>query len=84
MSILARSFNDRLIRIRQSDRYVSATDMAQTCGKQFADWNRLKSTNEYLQAFHLATGIPVAELVEIHMGVEVGGRPENQGTWLHR
>jgi hypothetical protein len=83
MSILAKSFNDRLIRIRQDDRYVSATDMAQACGKLLADWKRLKSTSEYLEAFQSAMGIPIAELVEIHMGVEVGGRPENQGTWLH-
>jgi hypothetical protein len=83
MSILAKSFNDRLIRIRQDDRYVSATDMAQACGKQFGHWNSLKSTTEYLQALESAIGIRRAELVEIHMGVEVGGRPENQGTWLH-
>lgn len=83
MSILARSFNDRLIRIRQSDRYVSGTDMAQAANKLFADWNRLKSTSEYLKELESAMGIPISELVEIHKGVEVGGRSENQGTWLH-
>jgi hypothetical protein len=79
MSILARSFNDRLIRIRQSDRYVSGTDMAQACGKLFGHWNMLKSTTEYLQALESVIGIPITELVQVFQG----GVPENQGTWLH-
>jgi hypothetical protein len=79
MSILARSFNDRLIRIRQSDRYVSGTDMAQAANKLFADWNRLKSTTEYLQALESVMRIPITELVQVFQG----GVPENQGTWLH-
>jgi hypothetical protein len=79
MSILAKSFNNRLIRIRQDDRYVSATDMAQACGKLFGNWNQLSSTKEYLQALESYIGIPISGLVEINKG----GRPENQGTWLH-
>lgn len=79
MNILARSFNDRLIRIRQSDRYVSGTDMAQACGKLFGHWNTLKSTTEYLQALESVIGIPITELVQVLQG----GVPENQGTWLH-
>ena len=79
MSILARSFNDRLIRIRQSDRYVSGTDMAQACGKLFGHWNSLKSTTEYLQALESAIGITITDLVQVSQG----GIPENQGTWLH-
>ena len=79
MSILARSFNDRLIRIRQDDRYVSATDMAQACGKRYHDWARLSSTIEYLQELEAVAGYPVTELVQVFQG----GVPENQGTWLH-
>jgi hypothetical protein len=79
MSILARSFDDRLIRIRQSDRYVSGTDMAQAANKLFADWNRLKSTSEYLQELESVMGIPITDLVQVYQG----GIPENQGTWLH-
>jgi hypothetical protein len=79
MSILARSFNERLIRIRQDDRYVSATDMAQSCGKRYHDWARLSSTTEYLQALEAVAGYPVTELVQVFQG----GTPENQGTWLH-
>lgn len=80
MSILARSFNDRLIRIRQSDRYVSATDMAQACGKRYHDWARLSSTTEYLQAFEESAGIPVGQLLEVN---ESQGSNESRGTWLH-
>jgi hypothetical protein len=80
MSILARSFNDRLIRIRQDDRYVSATDMAQSCGKLLADWKRLKATNEYLQAFQGSMGIPIDQLIEVN---ESQGSNESRGTWLH-
>jgi hypothetical protein len=80
MNILARSFNDRLIRIRQSDRYVSGTDMAQAANKLFADWNRLKSTTEYLQVFEESTGIPLAQLVQSNRSQ---GANERRGTWLH-
>jgi hypothetical protein len=80
MSILAKSFNDRLIRIRQDDRYVSATDMAQACGKRYHDWARLSSTNEYLQAFEESTGIPADQLLEVN---ESNGTNESRGTWLH-
>lgn len=80
MNILARSFNDRLIRIRQSDRYVSGTDMAQAANKLFADWNRLKSTIEYLQVFEESMGIPIEQLVQVN---ESRGANENRGTWLH-
>jgi hypothetical protein len=79
MNILAKSFNDRLIRIRQEDRYVSATDMAQSCGKLFGHWKTLKSTTEYLQELEPVIGIPITELVEVNQG----GVPEKQGTWLH-
>jgi hypothetical protein len=80
MSILAKSFNNRLIRIRQEDRYVSATDMAQACGKQFADWKRLKSTNEYLAAFQLNTGVPLNQLMEINTQK---GLNHERGSWIH-
>jgi hypothetical protein len=79
MSIISKTFNDRVIRIRKEDRYVSATDMAQACGKLFGHWNTLKATTEYLQVLEPVIGIPITEIIEINKG----GIPENQGTWLH-
>jgi len=79
-TILAKTFNGRLIRIRQSDRYVSGTDMAKASGKLLGHWNVLKSTNEYLFILERSIGIPIDQLVEIN---ESTGLNETRGTWLH-
>lgn len=78
MSNFIKNWNDRAIRIR-SDRYVSLTDMAQASGKQFADWNKLKSTKSYLTTLASVMKICITDLVQVIQG----GDPQNQGTWGH-
>lgn len=80
-SNIIRSWNGRTIRQRE-DGYLSFTDMAQACGKRYADWSRLDSTKEYLEALRERRYADVhnESLVEITQG----GIPENQGTWGYR
>lgn len=79
MSNIIRQWNGRTIRQRE-DGYLSATDMCQACGKLFADWMRLKSTTDYLQALESDMGIPISRLVEIKKG---NSSNFEQGTWVH-
>lgn len=58
--------------------YVNATQMAKANKKLLADYMRLKSTTEYLQALNHDMGIPISSLV-----IEISGRANSQGTWVH-
>lgn len=78
MTNLIKNWNGKTIRIRK-DRYVSLTDMAQSCNKLFANWNQNSSTKSYLETLSSVIGIPITELVQVIQG----GSPENQGTWGH-
>jgi KilA-N domain len=78
-SSIIRNWNGRTIRQRE-DGYLSATDMCQACGKLFADWRRLKATDEYLQAFEQIMGIPIIQAIESNVG-NLGGL---SGTWVHQ
>jgi hypothetical protein len=53
--------------------------MCKAVGKQFNDYRRLKSTEEFLAELSSVTGIPVTELVYSYQG----GNPQSQGTWVH-
>ncbi|MFN6453046.1 MAG: KilA-N domain-containing protein [Nostoc sp. EfeVER01] len=58
--------------------YVNATQMAKANKKLLADYIRLKSTTEYLQALSHDMGIPISSLL-----IEISGRANSQGTWIH-
>nr|MDZ8284033.1 KilA-N domain-containing protein [Nostoc sp. ChiSLP01] len=58
--------------------YVNGTQMAKANQKLLADYMRLKSTTEYLQALCQDMGIPISSLI-----LEISGRTYSQGTWLH-
>lgn len=46
-----------------ADGYVNATAMCSAVGKQFFDYHRLKSTEEFMAELASDTGIPVSRLV---------------------
>jgi len=77
--LIAREWNEKTIRQRE-DGYISATDMCSSVGKYFADWQRLKSTDAYLQALERSVGFPTDQLIQI---VNDGSNDE-RGTWVHR
>ena len=77
---IVRTWNDKTIRFRESDGYISLTDMAKATGKQFKHWNENKSSKAYLEALSSVAGIPTTELIDTIQG----GIPGNQGTWAHK
>jgi KilA-N domain len=97
-SSIIRSWNGKIIRQRE-DGYLSATDMCQSFEgrerKDFFDWYRLKSTQEYLFALSEDLGIPVTGIPVTYQGdteirktlplIEVfqGGISIKQGSWIH-
>jgi len=80
-NIIQRNWNGRTIRQRE-DGFICLTDMAKANGKEFRDWNRLDSTQEYLKLLYNR------RCAESNNGkwIEIiqGGTPEKQGTWGHR
>ena len=58
--------------------YVNVSQMAKANGKLLADYTRLKSTKEYLQALENDMGIPISLLI-----IEVKGYANDQSTWVH-
>lgn len=64
---------------RVTDGYFNATNMCKALKKQWHDFYRLDSTNDFIEALSTETGIPVSGLVE----TKRGGIQSKQGTWVH-
>ncbi|TCR60921.1 KilA-N domain-containing protein [Bosea sp. BK604] len=64
---------------RPEDGYINATAMCQAANRNWADYRRLKTTAEFLDALSTDMGIPITELVQSVSG----GEPRLQGTWVH-
>jgi len=79
ISTISHNFNDTKIKQRQSDGYLDATAMCKATGKLFADYRRLKVSQEFVEALSSDMVIPITELVQSVKG----GNPESQGTWIH-
>jgi len=79
MTQIIKSFNDKAIRIRQEDKYLSLTDMAKATDKLFGNWNQLSSTKEYLDELSSVIGLPATTLIDVSQG----GVATEQGTWGH-
>ncbi|MGA1256944.1 MAG: KilA-N domain-containing protein, partial [Candidatus Nanopelagicaceae bacterium] len=63
---------------QDADGYVSLTDMAKASGKLVADYLRLNSTQNYLEALSIDMGIPISALCKTFKGGN-----DKQGTWAH-
>lgn len=79
LALIPHTAEAEVINQRLMDGYINATALCKASGKNFADYRRLKTTNDYLEELSSAMGIPIAALVQI----VVGGTPEHQGTWVH-
>jgi hypothetical protein len=64
---------------RVTNGYFNATNMCKALKKQWHDFYRLASTNDFIEALSTETGIPVSVLVE----TKRGGIQSEQGTWVH-
>jgi hypothetical protein len=79
LALIPHEVENTLINQRAVDGYVNATAMCKAVGKLFADYSRLKTTQEFMKELSTATGIPIAELIQTLMG----GISDAQGTWVH-
>jgi hypothetical protein len=69
--------NNTTIISRSEDNYINATQLCQAGGKQFAQWFRLDTTKELINALSFNVGIPILDLVE----AKKGGK--HSGSWIH-
>ena len=74
--LMVRELNGTPVGQRQADGYVNATELCKAARKKWADYWRLGTTAEFVQALAESTGIPVDSLIESQSGR--GG-----GTWVH-
>lgn len=64
---------------RSADGYISATALCKSVNKQFAHYNALKSTKDFIEELVKQTGMPETQLIHIISG----GNSQLQGTWVH-
>lgn len=79
LSLISHEVNGLDIPQRVTDGYINATALCRASGKNFADYNRLASTQAFLTELSSVMGIPITELVVTTQG----GNPKLQGTWIH-
>lgn len=79
MSIISRTVGKLTIGQRRKDGYVNATSMCKASGKRLNDYFRLDSTEAFLAELSAVTGYPVTDLMQVRQG----GKPQDQGTWVH-
>ena len=77
MKIIKHDYNGSIIS-QDREGHVSLTDMAQAVGKRVNDYSRLSSTQEYIEALSVDTGIPMSDLIRT-----IKGGDGDQGTWAH-
>ncbi len=78
--IISKVFEQHNIRQRESDGYLSATDMCQAFNTDIAHYTRTKSTKEYLTELESDLHKCRSQLIEIKKG---NSSEFEQGTWIH-
>jgi hypothetical protein len=61
------------------DGFVNATQLCKAGKKLFADWKRMESTQELIQALKSSMGIHIDLLIDTKMT----GKNEERGSWIH-
>lgn len=80
LALISHEIEGKLVHQRASDGYVNATAMCNAVGKLFADYRRLKATDEFLKELASDMGIPISQLVLSFKG---NTTQYQQGTWVH-
>lgn len=78
-SFVQHKVDNEIVPLRQKDGFIDATKMCKAAGREFKDYNRLKSTEAFLNELSAEVKIPTSELVQSVSG----GNPQVQGTWVH-
>jgi hypothetical protein len=79
LALIHHTYQGQVVRLRSRDGYANATAMCKAASKNWADYNRLSSTEDFLQELSSEVGIPITELIQS----VTGGNPALQGTWVH-
>ncbi len=79
LALIERKVDNSPVQQRLLDGYVNATALCKAAGKNFADYKRLKGTDDFLKELSSDVGIPITELIQ----TITGGIPQAQGTWVH-
>lgn len=79
LALITREVDKNPIEQRLMDGYINATALCKAAGKNYADYSRLKTTQDFLTELVSETGIPMSALIQIIRG----GTPQWQGTWVH-
>lgn len=77
--IVPHHIDGHLIAQRKSDGYVNATAMCRAAGKLLANYTRNAGTQEFLETLAADMRISISELLLVRKG----GKPHEQGTWIH-
>lgn len=80
LPLIGHELDGELISQRPKDGYINATSLCKAARKSFADYYRLKTTREFLQALSTDMGIPISALIQVLKG---GSQQKLQGTWVH-
>jgi hypothetical protein len=79
LALIPHEIEGKLVHQRAVDGYVNATAMCKAVGKNFADYRRLSTTQAFLSELGSVMGIPITGLLLVNQG----GKPHEQGTWVH-
>jgi hypothetical protein len=79
LALIDRNVDEGIIQQRVMDGYINASALCKVSNKNFADYSRLKTTEEFLKELSADMGFPISALIQQIKG----GKPELQGTWIH-
>lgn len=79
LTFVNREVDNNPIQQRIMDGYINATALCKACGKNLADYTRLKTTKEFVEELSSDMGFPISSLIQMVRG----GNPLLQGTWVH-
>lgn len=79
LALIKREVDKNPIEQRLMDGYINATALCKAAGKDYYDYARLKTTQDFISALISETGITGSALIQVIRG----GVPQWQGTWVH-
>lgn len=85
--LIPREIDGFVIHQRAKDGYVNATAMCKAAGKLIGHWSQNNDTKKVLASLSPVIGIPITgDSANGERGLVIirqGGRPDEQGTWVH-
>lgn len=82
LDLIPHAYQGELISLRSKDGFVNATAMCRAAQKQWSEYRRRPTTEEFFQEVALGLGISHGQLTHTVFGTP-GGDARNQGTWVH-